>query len=121
MGGRLGIWRTRRNDTVTGVDWSYPESPGFYAGVRWASLSTGEGTLTVAPGPGLFLGLFAPRFPPGARTAVAEVPEGLTVLHQISAIGTKFHRPEELGPAAGRRLRPGPRRGDVWLVFSGPL
>ena len=118
-GGRLGVWRTERNDSVTGVDWEYPELPGFYAGVRWASLETGEGTITLAPDPGLFLGVFAPRFPAGAHTAVAEVPRGITVLHEISAIGTKFHRPQALGPSARHRLPPGPRRGGLWLSFVG--
>ena len=53
-----------------------------------------------------------------ARTAVAEAPEGITVLHHIPAIGTKFHRPADLGPAAGGRPGPGLRRGGVWLSFS---
>ena len=118
-GGRLGIWRTERNDTVTGVSWRYPEFPGYYAGVRWARLATGEGKLTLAPGRGLFLGLFTPRFPSDARTAIAEVPRGITVLHRISAIGTKFHQAEVLGPAARRRQPPAPRRGVVWLSFDG--
>jgi hypothetical protein len=118
-GARLGIWSTEWNDSVTGVDWEYPEFPGFYAGVRWADLSTDEGTLTLVPDPGLFLGLFTPRFPSGARSAIAEVPQGITVLHQISAIGSKFHPPAALGPSARRRLPPGPRRGGLWLAFSG--
>ena len=118
-GTRLGLWRTEANDTVTGESWRYPEFPGFYAGVRWASLATDEGSLTLAPAPGLFLGLFEPGFAAGARTAIAEVPRGITVLDQISAIGTKFHQPEALGPSARRRLPPRPRRGGVWLSFDG--
>ncbi len=118
-GARLGVWRTERNDTVTGVDWRYPEFPGYYAGVRWARLATRDGTLTLAPGRGLFLGLFTPRFPSDARTAIAEVPRGVTVLHRISAIGTKFHWPEVLGPAARSRPPPASRRGAVWLSFDG--
>ena len=117
-GGRLGVWRTTWNDSITGVDWRYPELPGIYAGVRWASLETGEGTLTLAPDPGLYLGVLEPRFAADARTAVADAPAGITVLHQIPAIGTKFHRPEALGPAARRRLPPGVHRGGVWLTFS---
>ena len=120
-GGRLGVWRTDWNDSMTGVDWIYPELPGFYAGVRWARLATDSGTLTVMPDPGLFLGVLEPRFPADARTAVAQVPGGLTVLHEIPAIGTKFHRPEALGPAAGRRLPPGSYRGGVWLRFTDDL
>ncbi len=118
-GGVLGLWRTGWNDSVTGVDWRYPELPGFYAGVRWASLATDEGDLTLAPDPGLFLGVFAPRFADEARTAVAEVPDGITVLHRISAIGTKFHRPEALGPAARHPPPAGTLGGGVWLSFEG--
>ena len=81
-------------------------------------LATDQGTLTLAPDPGLYLGVLRPRFAAGARTAVAEVPEGITVLHQIPAIGTKFHHPEALGPAARRRLPPGRRQGGLWLTFS---
>lgn len=118
-GGRLGVWHREWNDSVTGVDWQYPEAPGIYAGVRWASLATDEGDLVLAPDPGLYLGVQQPRFAADARTAVADVPEGVTVLHQLPSVGTKFHRPEELGPAARRRLPPGPRRGGVWLHFTG--
>jgi hypothetical protein len=118
-GGRLGVWRTERNSSMTGVDWRYPEFAGFYAGVRWARLSTDEGPLALAPDPGLYLGILEPGFPAGARTAVAEMPGGITLLHQISAIGTKFHRPADLGPVAGLRLPPGTRRGGVWLSFTG--
>ena len=118
VGARLGVWRTEMNDSVTGESWQYPEFPGFYAGVRWASLSTSEGTLTLAPESGLFLGFFKPGFAATAGTAIAEAPKGITVLNHISAIGTKFHRPEALGPAARRRLPPGPRRGGVWLSFA---
>ena len=89
------------------------------AGVRWASLATADGRLTLAPDPGLYLGFFAPRFPKGARTAVAEMPTGISVLHEISAIGTKFHLPRALGPAARHGPRPGPKGGAVWLGFSG--
>ena len=120
-GGWLGLHETPHNRTVTGRSWRYPELGGFYAGVRWAELQTSEGRLLLAPGtPDQYLGLFGPEFPDDARGARAEVPSGINILSHISAIGTKFHEPSELGPRAAALAPAGLHRGDLWIRFLPP-
>ncbi len=110
-GGTIGVWSNRYNETVTG--WSgfeYPEFKGFFAGVRWMTLETSGGRLTVVPQPGLYVQVMKPDLPPAdvvAKTAV-EMPEAdLSILNVIPAIGTKFSWPEEGGPQG---LRPEAQR-----------
>ncbi|HVR28254.1 MAG TPA: glycoside hydrolase family 2 TIM barrel-domain containing protein [Thermoanaerobaculia bacterium] len=121
QGGWLGVWDVERNDTVTGVEWGYPELGGFYAGVRWATLEADAGDLTLAlEDPSLHLGVLEPRFAEGkgpdgidlARHARTAVPGGgLAVLHAVPGIGTKFHTAEETGPQGRVRLAPGRYQG----------
>ncbi len=98
----LGAWSNRYNETITG--WSgfeYPEFKGFFSGVRWMTLETSGGRLTVVPHPGLYVQVMKPDLPPAevvAKTMV-EMPEAdLSFLNVIPAIGTKFSWPEEGGP-----------------------
>ena len=52
-------------------------------------------------------------------TAVAAVPpSGVTLLHGISAIGTKFKPSEELGPQSRRAVASGPYHSAVWLRLA---
>jgi hypothetical protein len=121
-GAELGVWASRRNDTVTGVSWDYPEFPGYYADVRWARLDTVEGPLqlTLAE-PRRFLQLLAPPLWPDPLEAhPAFPPSGLGVLHQISAIGTKFHPPHELGPGSHAAEQEGLHRGTIRLSIPEP-
>ena len=66
--------------------------------------------------PDLYLGLLSPTFPDDARDAVAAVPAGdVSFLHGISAIGTKFHPPEDLGPQSRPAQASGRYHGVVWF------
>ncbi|ACB74568.1 glycoside hydrolase family 2 sugar binding [Opitutus terrae PB90-1] len=99
----LGAWSTAYNDTITGWrGFEYPEFKGFFSGVRWLTLDTTAGSLTIVPQtPGLFVQVMRPDLPPvelQAKTALALPDADLGVLHAIPAIGTKFSRPEEMGP-----------------------
>jgi hypothetical protein len=83
-------------------------------------LDTQEGPVTVVTGQGdLFLGLYAPKFPADARTAVAVVPQAdLTLLHAIPPIGNKFHKASDTGPMGQKNLAAGVYRGTVYLYFG---
>ncbi len=125
--GPARVWRNRLRGTTLGV-WekhaarstpvrsaAEPKLRGFYADVHWARLTTAEGELLLALGSeDLSLGLFSPAFPEDSEEAIAQVPSGLTILGGISAIGTKFHPPEDLGPT-GQPHPPGLYHGSVWL------
>ncbi len=142
-GGTLGLWE-KASAGVTPVAAAHePKLAGYYSGVVWAELTTAESRLIIAPESSVlpeggewsdvYLGLFLPAlprsgtnetlplrtngtFPGDARDAVAAVPPGgISLLHGISAIGTKFHPPEDLGPRSRRAVAAGAYRGVVWL------
>ena len=50
---------------------------------------------------------------------MAAAPDGVSFLHGISAIGTKFHPAPELGPASRRAVAHGLYQGVVWLRLAG--
>ena len=110
-GGTLGLWErpSRALDTTN--------LGGYYSDVVWTELSTADRRLLIAfESPGTYLGLFSPTFPEDARDAVAAVPPGgISLLHGISAIGTKFHPPQDLGPQGRRAVAMGRYRGVVWF------
>jgi hypothetical protein len=48
VGGTLDVWDLEMNNTQTGsTEWIYPESKGYFADVRWVTLRTTAGPLTV--------------------------------------------------------------------------
>ncbi len=128
-GSRLGFWSGTPNPSPPWRTWDYPVLEGFYASPYWARLTTTEGELTMLfeSDDEVFLGLLQPRFPRGdavdgkpmARFTAPPLPAfDLAILHEIPAIGTKFHRFDELGPMSLRRSSPGPRRAAVAFRFQ---
>ncbi len=110
-GARPGAWR----QPAVGLGLGCNQPVGFFREVEWMELVLGSTRVRVEPEAGLFVGVGEPEFPKGSKEAVAQVPKsGLTVLHQIPAIGTKFHPVEDLGPAARGGFE-GPFRGSVAL------
>ena len=119
-GARLGVWEKAARGATPLAAPHEPKLAGYYADVVWARLTTSDGDLVIALGPDLYLGLLAAEFPDDARDAVATVPaSGISFLHGISAIGTKFHPPQELGPQSQPNDASGVYRGTVWF-HSGP-
>ena len=116
-GGTLGLWRKAAAEVTPVAAAHEPKLAGYYSGVVWAELISADGRLLLAiESPDLDLGLFSPDFPDDARTAVAAVPPGgVTLLHGISAIGTKFKPSDELGPQSRPAVATGPYHGAVWL------
>ncbi|HEY0945624.1 MAG TPA: glycoside hydrolase family 2 TIM barrel-domain containing protein [Opitutaceae bacterium] len=108
----FGVWEKAYNDTMTGLCWEYPEFKGFHANLYWAKLATTEGPITmVVNGDDLFLRVFTPAQPEGASVEPhftrVEFPRGdISFLHGIAPIGTKFHPPEDHGPAGQPNMMP---------------
>ena len=128
-GTRLGVWNRERQAKPPWESWDYPVLEGFYAHPYWAVVSSAEGSLTLLfeSDDEVFLSLLKPRFPSGdsiderslARFTAAPVPLlDLGLLHTIPAVGTKFHRFDELGPRSTDRGEPGMRRGAVAFRFE---
>ncbi|WP_248508641.1 hypothetical protein [Streptomyces sp. D2-8] len=109
------VWTKQHNDTATGADgWVYPEFKGYHAGVRWASLHTTAGRITmVSEDENLYLRLFTPRFGP-TLAIPRRLPEGRPVVprrhpgrrHQVRR--TVRARPQRRPHHGDGRLRSNP-------------
>lgn len=111
-GGAIGRFGLR----LPGPD--FGDAAGYYQDVHWLRLEVTSGSLDIAvEDDNLFVGLGTPRFPDGARTAVAAVPEApISFMHRIAGIGSKFHRPRDLRPPGFTDT--GLENGALWLRLS---
>jgi hypothetical protein len=111
-GTQFGLFRKEYNNTVTGQSWLYPEFKGYYSNFYAVQLRTKELPITIASATsGLYLHLFTPG---EARYSTTQgvsgsvnpsFPEGnISFLHAISAIGTKFSKPETEGPQGEKNV-----------------
>jgi hypothetical protein len=118
-GGSLNVWQTDYNDTITGFKgYIYPEFKGYYANVKWAQLSTSAGPITLSlHDDANFLQLLTPTQTEPAlqgKTGVKYPAAGLSILHAIPPIGSKFNGPETGGPQG----QPTTATGDYHAAFS---
>jgi hypothetical protein len=118
-GGSLNVWQTAYNDTVTGYSgFQYPEFKGYYANVKWAQLQTAAGPITLSLNDDAnFLQLLTPTQTEPAlqgKTGVKFPSAGLSILHAIPPIGSKFNGPETGGPSG----QPTSATGDYHASFS---
>lgn len=101
-GNSLNVWEKAYNNTITGESWQYPEFKGYHRNFNWATIESKERNFTVVcPDEDVFLRLFTPEKPKGANNdnTSPEFPSGnISFLHAINPIGTKFTRPETMGP-----------------------
>lgn len=99
-GVEFNVWHKNYNDAITGERWDYPEFKGFHSNVYWVTFTTRETPITIIfEDNNTFLRVFSPREPEDPRFTHVEFPKGdISFLNGISPIGTKFHKPEELGP-----------------------
>jgi hypothetical protein len=101
-GNTLNVWEKAYNNTITGESWQYPEFKGYHRNFNWATIQSKEQDFTiVCPDEDVFLRLFTPEKPAGAGNdnTSPEFPTGnISFLHGINPIGTKFSKPERLGP-----------------------
>lgn len=119
-GGTFNVWENNYNNGITGENWIYPEFKGYYANLYWAIIHTKEGPLTVlTETDDLFLRMLTPESGSNARGAQAKFPGGdISFLHGISAIGTKFRGPENMGPQSLPHHASGTYTGVLYFHFG---
>ena len=119
-GGRLDVWSNAYKDHAPGLTWDFPEFRGYYRDWRWVVFETDEGAITIVnETDDLFLGVYRPQDGPDPRnTKLDAQPTGIALLHGIPAIGTKFQKPERLGPQGRKNQAAGTYRGSVWFHFD---
>ena len=117
-GTSLGVHEIARNEIQPGENWDYPESQGYFAGLRWARLDGVGGPLWVASAqPGLYLRIGTPRF--SLLNTSPDFPAGeLSFLHAIPAIGSKFIAPENSGPLSQWSKASGAHTGSLVFRFG---
>ncbi|MFP5392848.1 MAG: glycoside hydrolase family 2 TIM barrel-domain containing protein [Gammaproteobacteria bacterium] len=114
----LGVHEVEQFDQQPGETFRYPESQGFFAGVRWARLQTRGGSLLVeSNGTDGYLRVGTPRI--SHVNTTVEFPEGdLSWMHAIPAIGEKFVPTDALGPAAAWSEAAGTYHGSLVFRFK---
>jgi hypothetical protein len=99
----FGLWEKEYNDTRTGDSWIYPEFKGYHRDFYWATIKNKVSGFTIynASEDPLFLRMHTPSQPAGAAktfTAAAFPQTGISFMHGISAMGTKFSESFVAGP-----------------------
>jgi hypothetical protein len=119
-GGRLDVWSNPYKDHTAGQTWDFPEFRGYYGDWCWAVFETKQGKITVLNGTReLFLGVYPPGDDLDPSKAINGVSEsGISFLHGIPAIGTKFHKAEDLGPQSQQNSASGKYRGMLYFYFE---
>jgi hypothetical protein len=132
-GGTLDVWNRPYNNTVVGdpddlkpgEHFDYPVFKGFYAGVHWLQLNTAEGPITAMVdqhrGSPIYVQIFTPKSPPSNLVGQAGVPfpnAGVSFLHAIPAIGSKFGAPQSTGPMGQPAIAKGEYKGHISLYFG---
>ena len=121
-GQQLGVWHKDYNNTITGENWNYPEFKGWHSELYWVTLQNKESDFTVyTDRPGIFLEMLQPEKPgaAGNNNTSPPFPNGnIGFMNAISAIGTKFQRPELMGPQSQRTVPPKGVRVSGALYFD---
>jgi len=132
-GGTLDVWSRPYNNTLVGdpddlkpgEHFDYPAFKGFYSDVRWLQLDTSEGPITAIVGQPrdspIYVQVFTPKTPPGTLPGQAWAPyphAGISFLHAIPAIGSKFVGPRSSGPLGQPAVAKGEYEGHISLYFG---
>lgn len=122
-GTHFGRWYKEYNHTITGETWKYPEFEGYHADCRAVTLHTTEGTFSMMPSDtNMFFQMLKPERAAAARndnTAPPFPETNIGFMHAIPAIGTKFQKPEQLGPSGQKNMQLNwvPISGSLWFSF----
>lgn len=114
----LGVYEIDRNNIQPGERWDYPEFQGFFAGARWARLTTSSGSITITGIPSeTYLRIGTPRIS-HVNTTVGFPAGDISFLRAIPSIGSKFVGPEKTGPGSGWTKARGTYAGTLILHFD---
>ena len=100
-GVKLNVWEKEYNCTVTGESYNYPEFKGYHSNMYWLKLMNKERDFNIyTTTEDLFFRMYTPDDPVAApEFTKVDFPGGdISFLQGINAIGTKFKKPELLGP-----------------------
>jgi hypothetical protein len=132
-GGTLDVWYRTYNNTIVGdpddlkpgEHFTYPIFKGYYAGMRWLHLNTSEGPITAmidqSDSSPVYVQVFTPKTPPANQQGQTGVPfpnAGVSFLHAIPAIGSKFVGPKSSGPMGQPAVAKGDYSGHISLYFG---
>lgn len=123
-GTTFGVFDKKSNNAITGQRWDYPEFKGYYANLYAVEIQTREQPITIVSATdNLFLHLFTPDKAANLKGVRGEVspafPEGnISLLHGITAIGTKFSRADQEGPQGMKNSYSGKLTGTVYFRFG---
>lgn len=103
-GAQYGMHQKKYNDTRTGWEWNFPEFKGYHGNMYWADIETKNGNLTIVnEAEDVFLRLLTPKYASinwNKENTQPPFPKGdIGVMHAIPPVGTKFLKPEKLGPS----------------------
>jgi hypothetical protein len=123
MGETFNVWENQYNNSVTGAGpWIYPEFKGYFDQVRWVRLETSEGPITaIIQQDDLFLQILTPQFPDKKLAGLTSPPfpsAGISFLHAIPGMGSKFISSENSGPQARKTIAAGDYQGSVSFYFG---
>ncbi len=120
QGGILDVYRNKYKDHIPGTTWDFPEFRGYYRDWKWVVFETEDSDITIINVTDeLFLGVYRPKNGNIPANTMLNLPEtGIALLHGIPAIGTKFQKPEQLGPQGQKNQASGKYRGTVYLHFG---
>ncbi len=122
-GQQYGVWHKKYNNTVTGETWNYPEFKGYHAEVNWVSFESKESPFTVFTNErAMYLQVLHPQREEYAlknNNVEPSFPKGdIGFLQGISAIGTKFHSAETMGPQGKKNQNNGELvKATLWFKF----
>lgn len=113
--------RTTNYSGLAGTQWVYPEFAGFYGQFYWATLQTLEQPITITtPTTNLFFRISTPPATDKSTVNPPFPPGGISLLHGISAMGTKFSTASTTGPSGLTNVAAGLYTGEASFYF-GPL
>jgi autotransporter-associated beta strand protein len=106
---------------ASGTQWVYPEFAGFHGQLYWAGVQTTEQPITiVTPTANLFLRVLSPPATEIGYENPVFPAGGISLLHGISAIGTKWVYGSDMGPSGLTNVATGLYTGEASFFFGPP-
>ncbi len=118
-GGWMNVWHREYNQAIAGQCWTGPEFGGYYKDVFWADVKLKTGKVGIKLfSPDVFLRVG--KFYHGNSKSKAQVKNpdgGISFMHGISAIGTKFKKTSEMGPMSQLNQAKGQYKAKILFEF----